>query len=180
MKYLTVRISQLYTVGDAFSGIFIWQDNVSSAFSLRGFPISLTSFSYWRLTELWARYSILCSKQNLTFVSFEEKLQAEPKTDTMSPMKKSSDYCTLIFFGRKLSPGSQWRVFNWNHVQKLLSKEGQSLCDTVRLTTVYMLVFQQGQHTKQVPAKSNIYAISKMRSCREMQTTPWIKLNTKG
>lgn len=122
-------ISQLRTVDSASSGIFIWQDTVSSEFSFIVFPTILHRLWSLMLVEPWAQYTILFCKLNLTLVSFEEELQAVPTTDTISPARNRSTHHCIPFFLKKCT--CRWikisRIAEAFNTQMCYFKAGQCL-----------------------------------------------------
>lgn len=135
-------ISQLWRVESASSGIFIWQDTVSSEFSFIVFPTILHRLWSLMLVEPWARYTILFCKLNLTFVSFEEELQAVPTTDTISPAKNRS---LITFFLKKCT--RRWiKISRIAHIKMTSTLR----CATLKPDCVYLgckLFCQQRQIT---------------------------------
>lgn len=80
------------------SGIFIWQEMVSSESSLIVFPTILHRLWSLTLRETWAVNTVLFCKLNLAFVSFEEELHTVPTMDKISPVKNKKHISTCIVF----------------------------------------------------------------------------------
>lgn len=73
-----------------WTGIFNWQETVSSEFTAIVSPNILHRLLSLDVVEPSAQYSVFCCTLNLGLISLEEELRILATTDKVSPIKNKS------------------------------------------------------------------------------------------